>query len=76
MEATTQTPTAATAAAAGVVNPGDYLTDGTRLLHVEYALRTLEGEDLVELEDCGSLDRWVWPVAQLLSRGVRTVVPA
>ena len=50
-----------------------YLTDGTRLLRIESELITLEGDRLVELEDCASLDRWVWPADEIERRGLRLV---
>ena len=55
---------------------GTYVTDGEKLLRIESELITIEGEALVELEDCMTLDRWVWPLALLESRHMRPVEPA
>ena len=52
---------------------GTYLTDGTRLLRIESELITLEGDRMVEIEDCASLDRWVWPAVEIGRRGLHQV---
>jgi hypothetical protein len=55
---------------------GAYLIDETKLLRIESELRTPEGEGLLEIEDCRTLDRWIWPADQLEQCRLRRVEPA
>ena len=55
---------------------GAYLTDETKLIRIESVLRTREGDELVEVEDCRTLDRWIWPVDELERNSMRRVQPA
>lgn len=56
---------------------GAYLTDGATLFHVEHALcDDARGELLLELEDCGTLETFLFPAGALAARGLRTVTPA
>jgi hypothetical protein len=53
---------------------GIYLTNGTFLYRVA-GVRTSEGGDMAELEDCYGLDVVRVPVDDLRARGLRLVTP-
>jgi len=56
---------------------GAYLTDGTTLFCVGHALSdSVDGELLLELEDCASSDVVLCPIRVLSALGLRPVTPA
>lgn len=55
--------------------PGDYLTDGLRLLRVAGRLDTCTGRPVAILEDCLTLDTAVYAPAELESMALQLVLP-
>ena len=55
---------------------GDYVTDGVALFYVESdRVRTSDGERLLELEDCRTLDLIVCTARAMARAGIRFVPP-
>ena len=54
---------------------GAYLTDGSSLYHVERTLAEDDGEALLALEDCRTLDVALLPVRAVAAMGLREIRP-
>ena len=56
---------------------GAYLTDGAKLFYVGHTLAdSVNGELLLELEDCGGSDVVLCPARAVRAMGLRSVTPA
>lgn len=55
--------------------PGTYLTEGKTLFHLQDVIANASGELFLELEDCASLDVFLYPARTLAALGMRAVTP-
>jgi hypothetical protein len=54
---------------------GAYVTDGAALFRVEHLADGVDGELLIELENCDTLELVLCPAKTLAALGLRTVTP-